>query len=241
MKAGKIIWILNFAGLALIAACYLFLQWREKADGIPKSLRTLMKKNPEATEFVMNYPKYQSALVDRDISEDVSEEGIPLFLQWDERWGYEYYGDDFLAVNGCGPTCLSMVYSGLTGESLWNPLDVAKMAEEEGYYLEGVGSLWALMEMGAEELGLTVEKIVFDEAHIREALSEGCPIICSMYPGDFTTEGHFIVLAGLDEEGEIIVRDPNSRLRSDKSWELQELIPQIRNLWGYSIQDLLNG
>ena len=44
-----------------------------------------------------------------DVSADVNAGEIPLFLQWDERWGYRSYGGDFLAVTGCGPTALSMV------------------------------------------------------------------------------------------------------------------------------------
>lgn len=51
-----------------------------------------------------------------------------------------------------------------------------------------------------------------------------------MGQGDFTKTGHFIVLAGLKEDG-IVVRDPNSKERSNKIWTYDELEGQIQNLW----------
>ena len=81
---------------------------------------------------------------------------------------------------------------------------------------------------------MTVHTVCFDEIHIRQELLEERPIICVMRPGEFTTTGHFIVLCELDEDGRVIIRDPNSEERSRKTWELQELMPQIKNLWSYS-------
>lgn len=199
----------------------------------PESLRELLEKNPEAEEFVMNYPKNKDKHPDIDLSGEVIQGTIPLFIQWDERWGYENYGGDFLAVTGCGPTCLSMVYCGLRGDTTQNPLQVAQWAEREGYYVDGAGSSWDLMSYGAQKLGLTQVNVVFDAEHILSSLRNGSPIICAMRPGDFTTAGHFIVLAGVDEDGKIIVRDPNSRINSEKSWAVEDLMPQIKNLWGY--------
>ena len=205
-------------------------------QGYPESLVELMERNPETRQFVMDYPKHQGGSGSIDISGDVNAGEIPLFLQWDERWGYETYGGDFLAVTGCGPTCLSMVYSGLSGDTRWNPYEVARMAEENGYYVEGSGSSWDLMDGGAERLGLVSETVVFDEPHIRETLDAGHPIICSVGPGDFTSAGHFIVLCGLDGEGKVIVHDPNSQKNSEKTWELDRLMSQMKNLWSYSLR-----
>lgn len=74
-----------------------------------------------------------------------------------------------------------------------------------------------------------------DENTMKAQLDEGHPIIASMRPGDFTTEGHFIVIYGYDEEG-FLVHDPNSRLRSEEEWTFQTLYPQIKNLWAYSME-----
>lgn len=202
-------------------------------ENYPESLLELLEKNPETKDFVLGYFENKDKHVEIDLTNEVEEGVIPLFLQWDKRWGYETYGSDFLAVTGCGPTCLSMVVCGLGGDTKWNPLAVAQMAEEEGYYVPGAGSSWELMAEGAVELGLDGEEVIYDETHILEELENGNPIICIMRAGDFTSSGHFIVLTGVDENGEITVCDPNSVINSEKSWDLKKLMPQMKNLWSY--------
>ena len=205
-----------------------------KDQGYPESLILLVERNPETKDFVLDYPKYKG-LQDIDLSKEVTKGEIPHFLQWDKRWGYETYGSDFLAITGCGPTCLSMVVCGLTGETQWNPYEVAKMAEDNGYYVDGSGSSWDLMSSGAEKLGLTVSNVIFDEEYIRSTLEAGQPIICIMGPGDFTDAGHFLVLTGVDKNGDIILRDPNSVERTKQHWDVQKLMNQMKNLWAYSV------
>lgn len=200
----------------------------------PQSLLDLLERNTETRDFVLEYPANKDKDFEIDLSDELMDGTIPLFLQWDVRWGYETYGSDFMAITGCGPTCLSMVRCGLSGDDEWNPLEVAKMSEESGFYVDGVGTSWDLMTTGATQLGLTVNSVIYDEAHIIAELKKGNPIICIMGPGDFTTSGHFIVLTGVDEEGKITVCDPNSRLNSEKHWDAGEIIRQIRNLWGYT-------
>ena len=85
--------------------------------------------------------------------------------------------------------------------------------------------------------GLCSREVIFDETHIIQELQEGRPIICSMRPGEFTTTGHFIVLEDVDENGMILLNDPNSYDRSNQPWELSRLMPQIRNLWSYELED----
>ena len=66
-------------------------------------------------------------------------------------------------------------------------------------------------------LGLEVHSVIFDKEHIKKELNSGRPIVCILGPGDFTTTGHFIVLTGVDENGGIIVNDPNSIINSKKA------------------------
>jgi hypothetical protein len=202
----------------------------------PESLLEFMEKYPEASDYVLSYPKKKDLHRTVDLTSEVTKGEIPLFIQWDERWGYEEYGDGLLGVTGCGPTCLSMVKCGLTGDTQWTPFAVAQMADKGGYYVNGVGSSWDLMTEGAKTLGLTVHEMSFSEESIRSTLEDGLPIICSVGPGDFTYTGHFIVLSGVNEDGTIQVRDPNSPTNSEKSWDAQVLIGQIKNLWSYSAE-----
>lgn len=172
-----------------------------------------------------------------ETDQPVVNHGIPLFLQGDSRWGNQLYGDDRMEITGCGPTCLAMIRCGLGHDTTWTPDQVAEVAERDGYYAKGKGSVWTLMSEGAGDFGLTADHVVFDETHILRTLRNGNPIICAMGPGDFTTEGHFIVLAGVDEvSGEILVNDPNSRENSIRTWDVERIMAQTKNLWCYSLE-----
>lgn len=200
---------------------------------IPDSLLELKEKYPETADFVDSYAEYQDTEFDMDISDEIVEGEIPLFIQWDKRWGYCMYGNDFFGVNGCGPTCLAMVVCGLTNDSEYNPYDIAMFSRSNDYYISGQGTSWNLMTEGARNLGLTVESGNITQWYIEHNLSSQSPMICSMEPGDFTYTGHFIVLTGIDEDGKIIVNDPNSYINSKKHWEISDLLPQIKSIWCY--------
>lgn len=195
-------------------------------------IKSIYSKSEEDSADVKN--QVENILI--DISNEVEKGKIPLFFQYDKRWGNKIYGDDTMKINGCGPTCLSMVVCGLSGMSTYDPFTVAELAESAGYFVDGSGSAWTLMSEGASMLGLTSQEVIFDETHIRQELESGRPIICIMGPGDFTTEGHFIVLCSIDDSGNVKVNDPNSKKRSKKKWNLEKLMPQIRNLWSYSYE-----
>ena len=93
--------------------------------------------------------------------------------------------------------------------------DLKKIREENGYYVEGTGTAWALMSQGAATMGLSAQELTLSDSRIRERLVAGAPIICSMGPGDFTDSGHFIVLSALNSDGTIQIRDPNSPKNSE--------------------------
>ena len=61
------------------------------------------------------------------------------------------------------------------------------------------------------------------------------PVICSMKPGDFTTTGHFIVLTGLTEDGKLMLNDPNSITRSNKRWDIETVVGQMKSAWTYTV------
>lgn len=199
-----------------------------------EELLEAFKKNPEMKEFVEDYPKRDKwTNKEIKITEKEIKSGAPLFLQWDRRWGYSRYGSKMIAVNGCGPTCLSMVYVGLRGDGEMNPQKVALFSENCGYLTETAGTDWGLMTEGAQALGLNAEEVALDEGVILNTIRNGGQIICSMRPGDFTTTGHFIVIYG-EKDGKLLIHDPNSIEKSEKEWEFEKIKGQIKNLWKYS-------
>ncbi len=200
----------------------------------PDELLTLLSKRPETLEFVLKYPEYKDLAEPQvDLSREVEKGTIPHLYQWDLRWGYGRYGDNIIALAGCGPTCLSMVALGLTGDAQWDPVTIARFSETKGY-VSSVGTAWDLMTVGAQNLGLASQELPLDENRMIRELQEGHPIICSMRPGDFTDTGHFIVLVGY-ENGGFVVHDPNSIDNSEKTWNYEEIRGQIRNLWAFSL------
>lgn len=122
-----------------------------------------------------------------------------------------------------------MVATYLLKTDYMNPEWMAEYSEDKGF-ISNSGTLWALMSDGAEKLGLESIQIPLDENRIYDNLEVGNPIICSVGPGDFNTEGNFIVLAGI-EDGKIIINDPNSKKNSEKRWTYDEIEDQIKNIW----------
>ena len=197
----------------------------------PKSLISLLERNPETEEFVLEYPFRQTAAVESPAVLPTVQQGeVPLFLQWDPNWGYETYGSDFLAVTGCGPTCLAMAGYYLTQDEGFRPNLIAKFAQKNGYYSKGSGSSWTLISEGAGKLGLKATELPLVKKKMVDAVQAGYPVILSMGAGDFTASGHYIVLTGV-EDGQFRVNDPNSRIRSERLWSYEDIESQIRNIW----------
>ena len=158
---------------------------------------------------------------------------VPFLYQTDPQWAGHPYAGGTVEKNGCGPTCLSMVYVSLTGRDDLAPSAMADFSERGGYTTDGM-TMWALMTDGAAELGLVSEELPASSSAVRDALLAGRPVICSVGPGDFTTTGHFVVLSGLTEDGEVVVHDPNSAERSARPWDLERVLGQCLNLWAFS-------
>ncbi len=195
----------------------------------PGSLIELLERNPETEAFVLEYPLWEGE--DYDLSEYAGSDAVPLFMQWDQRWGYETYGSDVIGITGCGPTCLAMAGYYLTGDGeTFDPAAVAAFAQKNGYYSPGSGSSWTLISEGGPRLGLDVTEIPLVKKRMTDNLAVGNPIILAMGKGDFTTSGHYIVLTGL-EDGKFRVNDPNSYANSQRLWSYEEIESQIRNIW----------
>ncbi len=158
---------------------------------------------------------------------------VPRFYQVDQQWSNRKYGQSTIAEAGCGPVCLSMVYVGLTGKDNFGPERMAEFAECGGFLDDGL-TTWDLMSTGAGMLGLQSAELSADAAALQEAVSAGQPVIASMRPGTFTTTGHFIVIAGMTEDGSMIVHDPNSPERSCELWDASLIVGECANMWAFS-------
>ena len=196
----------------------------------PKQLKELALKNEEALEFVYDYPAEHVKEHTIDLTEEASMDSVPLFVQWDKRWGYEKYSGNFFAASGCGPTTLSMVVVYLTHNREASPIAVAKYSKEAGFSVDGSGSSWTLISEGCRHYGVKAKAVALDESRMKAELDEGHPIVVNVGPGDFTDTGHFMVITGYDDEG-FSINDPNSIEKSGKRWLFKNISSQIRAVW----------
>ena len=192
---------------------------------------------PEVRDFILNYPlKKDSVPEDADISGYDRSQGVPLFIQWDEAWGYAAYGNGVCGISGCGPVSLSMVAYYLTGDTRYTPQYMMTFAKEEGHMNSGGGTNWSLFNKGAVELGFHVEEVPLYENAIRKRLETGNPVVVNVGPGDFTRNGHYMVIVGY-EDGMFRINDPFSRINSEKLWSYERIESQIKNLWMISLPE----
>ena len=199
----------------------------------PEEVASYVAIEPEAKEFAVNYHDYADREDPIDLSKDLRADRWPHLIQWDKRWAYRWYGDGYLGITGCGPTALSIVLTGLGAGEQWNPWAVASWAQNRGYYVDGIGTAWSMMTEGASRFGLSASELELSVQALKDAILDQEPVIASMLPGDFTKEGHFIVITGINEDGTLSVIDPNSRIRTKKNWDIDVILRQCAALWAY--------
>lgn len=151
------------------------------------------------------------------------ETEVIYFNQLDERYANQPYGTDHIGGYGCGPTSMAIVVSSLTGETV-DPAQMARWAYEHGYWCSKSGSYHTLIPGAAQAWGLSVEGCTASEPQrILDALADGKLVVALMTKGHFTKSGHFIVLRGVQDE-KILVADPASYRRSQKTWDLSIIL-----------------
>jgi hypothetical protein len=204
------------------------------ASDYPQVVQEAFLTSRENTEYLLNFPFLRDQKHEVDISDYDISEGVPLFIQWDERWGYLPYAGNYAGLAACGPTCLSMVAYYLTGDAKYDPVYMMEYAEANGYCGNRQGTYWSFFTEGAAKLGFIVKEEYLGERKLINLLGEGKLIILSVGPGHFTSAGHFIVVTGY-EDGYFTVNDPNSYQNSQRKWAYDEFADQVKNLWSFGL------
>lgn len=150
---------------------------------------------------------------------------IPRFFQNDTRWSKMPYGNSTIGRGGCGPTSMAMVVTGLT-RSIVSPVEMAYLSAGNGYKVSE-GTRWDFFAFAASRYGLKVKQATpSNYGEMLEALKNGNPVIASVGPGHFTSNGHFIVLVAIDQDG-IVVNDPYDPYdKKNKSWDPRIIISE---------------
>lgn len=157
---------------------------------------------------------------------------IVYYNQADSAWGNNYYDtrdekSQTIASGGCGPTSLAIVYSSLTGEEK-NPADMAVYAMQNGYCAAPQGSYRSLFTRGATGLGLTNEYAGEDLSEALKYLEDGDLIVALMGKGIFCDGGHFVVIRGITDEGNILVADCWNKENNSKEFTISVIEQNLK-------------
>lgn len=147
----------------------------------------------------------EETIVEETIPEETEEKitynTVPLYFQND--YPNVRYGSGSIASSGCSVTALAMVATYLTGHTY--------MPDELADYFSTYNSINHMdkLEYMSDMLQLPWEKA--ENFHVAlNALKKGKIIIALMNGNSLFTSGqHFIVWTGINEEGKIMVNDPN--------------------------------
>ena len=124
---------------------------------------------------------------------------VPLYFQTD--YPYIKFGNGTMATSGCSVTCLAMVATYLTDREYTPP----QMAYHFGSY--GKTNIERL-DHGIAQMQLPYQRTE-NIQEVFQALRSGKVTILMMDEESvFTSEQHFIVVAGMNKDGKFIVNDP---------------------------------
>lgn len=163
-------------------------------------------------------------------SESSNIRSFIYYSQHDPRWKDVLIGGkDPIDTYGCGPTSLAMLVSNLS-KANFTPDKAAEWAVQNGYYMKGSGSYHNIIVRGANAFNIDCAPYAnYSEQAIRAQLQKGNVFAALMRPGVFSkASNHFILFLGLDEQGNVIIGEPNSHERTRKTWKLDFLLKELR-------------
>ena len=132
---------------------------------------------------------------------------IPLYYQYQEPWRSVKFGGGTVSSSGCSVTSMAMVFSYLRGKTI-TPPDLISWTGNR-YYVHPAGQSWAIFPDTANQWNIQCVNLGNSITAAMAALADGKPVIARCGRGTFTRQGHFIVLRGITEDGQILVNDPN--------------------------------
>ncbi len=177
---------------------YLYIPAEVKAPAEPTA--AVEETAPAVTEEAASETTGEDVPEETQSEEKTVISTIPQYFQND--YPYTMYGSGTIATSGCSIVSLAMVASYLT--------DHEYTPDELAHYFGGraINNI-ARLEYGNKTLQLACKKAANWHV-VYKALQEGqVAIVLMNHNSIFTNSQHFIVLAGINENGKIIVNDSN--------------------------------
>lgn len=160
------------------------------------------------------------------------ETEVVYYSQYDARWKNLPYSTSTIGDAGCGPTSMAIVVSTLTNNTV-DPIQMCNWSASSGYFVPGVGTSWSFISGAASKYGLSCRQVnKSDVQAVVDALSQGKLVVMSTGSGSYYTgNGHFLVLRGVNEDGKILVADPASYNKSQKAWDIKDIVSGLKGWW----------
>lgn len=173
------------------------------------------------------------------VPEKKSIDTVPLYYQTD--YPDIKFSKGTIATSGCSITCLAMVATYLTDQEYTPP----QMAYHFGSY---GGTNIDRLNYGLSQMQLPYQRME-DSRDVLEALRNGKIAIALMNKTSvFTSEQHFIVMAGINETGKFVVNDPveyhytgaDAHIRNayENGFEDYHLIQGFSGAWVFDKRDM---
>lgn len=197
------------------------------------------EKQAECEELLaMDEETFYQTLKTRQ-EESLLSSPVPFYKQGAVEWGSQSFGNGTLSGDACCPTAIAMVLSYFKNQRI-TPAEVAARYDNDAYRNREQGSYGGKMcAAAAADYGLQAETGVdsLSGKQIREALESGAKIVMSMKPGDnggrYASVYHYVTLAGLTEDGKVIVNNPG--ISTDVTYDDMETILKNQSGRGYGI------
>lgn len=155
---------------------------------------------------------------------DIPSDGMPIprLYQYDYRFPVCSVDGKSKSVStsGCGAAAASMLIAYFRQKYNQTPYTLFYGMAWEGRY-RGNGLSYETIQNVLADYKIDSRLMETSSEGIVRNLKNGRPIIIKMGPGTFTRNGHYIVLRGLDAEGNVLVNDPNSSWRSTQSYSVE--------------------
>jgi len=164
---------------------------------------------------------------------------FPYFSQHDSRWGHVVYTNSnmndpnqTISSSGCGTTSMAMVLRSFGNDV--TPVDTSSYSVANGFRTDNNGTAWSFFNSIGKKYGLTTNDIGSSINSAVDYLNKGYPVIASGKGSKpFTSGGHYVVFSGTDNQGNILVNDPNDKGASTK-YSKDNLKSKVANMWAFS-------
>lgn len=153
---------------------------------------------------------------------------VPVLYQNDfQTVVCEYDGEArSVATSGCSLTCLSMALYYLLEDATQDPTSLFREACLNRMYVGNGIKQTDLVALAAMH-GAKGVRCGGTRDNITQALQKGYPIIAATKEGTFGN-GHYILLRGLNDEGDLYVNDPNSVEHSETTFTFRQVLTQLK-------------